>query len=455
MGIPRGVPLPGVIAIVAGQQRGRSRESPPAVLGRQTLQHGVAHGPPRVDNATAQLCIGVIRRERKAQEPQRRIEQRGGDVVLLLAVDVLLQPSGILRPFVTVVRLAMIPLGIHLPRQTAGPFCPVVHLSENVAETLALVIHRIVVDHLPRQLLVAVIVVELALETGGRGRTVVHIDLSHAVADGVVRAFLPRDEGMVHQRERVAVVRPQEVALQPQAPVAAQPLFPLDAGIHIAERTGRKPRLQPVVPSGKHRRIRAQIERGRRSQGTGRDKDVGIVAHHERQTVHLLQRETAQVYLPALAVGHGQSVVDHPRMGGTHGAHRQRLHATHATIIADVRTGHAAQGVRQVRYALTVQVSCRQRLRGHRAVVPPPAVGLHLHRPQFFRIMAQRIEHHLTGPCRKQRKHKEKTKHKPHPFRELSSTSSYQKLCHLFKEISLSYNSIHIRHPIPRGFQHT
>ena len=70
-------------------------------------------------------------------------------------------------------------------------------------------------------------------------------------------------------------------------------------------------------------------------KGAGRAEDAIVLSVVERQLLHVIERETADVYLSRLLIGEGDAVVAHSRMMCPQAAHRDRFQSPDAAIITD------------------------------------------------------------------------------------------------------------------------
>ena len=83
-------------------------------------------------------------------------------------------------------------------------------------------------------------------------------------------------------------------------------------------------------------------------RGAGREEYLVVFAGVEADTVEVVEVIAGEVDFAVLEIAEGNAVVDHACVLGTETAQRDSLHASGATVVAEVDAGKPAHGVGNV-----------------------------------------------------------------------------------------------------------
>ena len=242
----------------------------------------------------------------------------------------------------------------------------VLQLTEDIAVVKGLLTHVRIIMHLPWQLAVVVVIVELAAEPV-EGIGIPHeVQLAVACVHLAVRAPLFYHLITILQLIRVIVLRIGVFADGREGKLFGKALLIADKGTEIAERPSLQLcRQMRAAVSCRHTDC-LHIQHCRGCGVAGRDEDIVVVADDQRELVHIVETIAREVYLATLAVTEHDAVVAHTRVLRAKTTHRDRLHAPCPTIVAQGDARDAMQRIGHIRHTQTEHLSTIDDMKGSR-----------------------------------------------------------------------------------------
>ena len=289
-----------------------------------------------------------------------------------------------------------------LQQPVPGQLRPQCHLSEGIALPEVLAVQVSIESYHSRQLPVIVIVISLCPDKCRCRGLPGHVHLPVTLVHAAVRPPFLRHQRDIPQRVWIVILRIRIFPLHRERQPAAYTLFIAHERTCQSERTQLhlSRHVSTAIPRRQSQRL--YRERRRRACLLGRNEDIVIVTHRQRQLTHVVQRVARDVYLPTLTVAQHHPVVGHPRMTGPEATYRYRLHAAGTPVVPQRDARDSVERIRHVRHPESQELLPFQQVVGRRAsgYLLPPLLR-HRHPLQPMRPVRHRIVADYLRICRR------------------------------------------------------
>ena len=181
-----------------------------------------------------------------------------------------------------------------------------------------------------------------------------------------ISSFLSLSIFPVLQKKRILSVRTQIVPVDRQDRLLAQLLSIAEIWIYQTKRTAFH--LKQQLPFPVLQKIRTggfNIQYSCRSIQSGRLKHILILPYTQRQRLHIVQRETTDIYLAGLAIAYRHSIVADCRMGSSHITDRNRFQPSRTSIVTHIRARETSHRIGHILNAQIVHHISSQTLHGN------------------------------------------------------------------------------------------
>ena len=336
---------------------------------REGGQRGVARGERALRRGGVERVDEEILGQRKGEALERPVQSGSRDVVFALRIDVGLHAANVLRMEVAVARPAVIELRLRFEVKLRGEAVLVIYLHEAVPVLEPLRVVIIIEDDGAREAPVRIEPIPFEAQLTRALPVGKEVQLRAPGIDVAVLSLFVGDDVAIGEGEGILPVRPRPIALEREGIIIRNALLVAERRIEQPERSRAYfPLEMERLPVSELRRTRPD------AQGAGRGiharglEDIVRLSDGERNLLHVVEREAADVDLPALRVGDGHAIVTHRRMLCAQAPHRHRFESADAPIILHRDAGELLYCLREVCQSQPFEPFRVQRLDGRRCL---------------------------------------------------------------------------------------